>query len=99
MTFYKNDPNNKVTYTSEKHTFLTIGNVKIKKDKKQKIIFFRISYKSGSNSNVTSCDKSVTFFIFSMHRVMHRKSDILSVYLGLNVCFYTLFFVCILGLL
>ena len=33
MNIYKNDPNNKVSYTSKKHTFLTVGNVKIRKDK------------------------------------------------------------------
>ena len=34
MTIYKNDPNYKVSYTSKKHTFLTVENVKISKDKK-----------------------------------------------------------------
>ena len=34
MTIYKNDPNYKVSYTSKKHSFLTIGNLKIRKDKK-----------------------------------------------------------------
>ena len=29
---HKNDPNYKVSYTSKKHTFLTVGNVKIRKD-------------------------------------------------------------------
>ena len=32
MTIYKNDPKYKVSYTSKKHTFLTVGNVKIRKD-------------------------------------------------------------------
>ncbi len=32
MTLYKNDPNNEVSYTSKKHTFLTVGNLKINKD-------------------------------------------------------------------
>ena len=32
MTIYKNDPNYKVSYTSKKHTFLTVGNLKIRKD-------------------------------------------------------------------
>ena len=34
MTIYKNDPNYKILYTSKKHTFLTVGNVKTRKDKK-----------------------------------------------------------------
>ncbi len=34
MTFYKNDPNYKVSYTSKKHTILSVGNVKIRKDNK-----------------------------------------------------------------
>ena len=34
MTIHKNDPNYKVSYTSKKHTFLTVGNLKIRKDKK-----------------------------------------------------------------
>ncbi len=34
MTIYKNDPNYKVSYTSKKHTFLTVGNHKIRKDNK-----------------------------------------------------------------
>ena len=33
MTIYKNDPNYKVSYTSKKHTFLSVGNLKIRKDK------------------------------------------------------------------
>ena len=32
MTLYKNDPNYKVSYTSKKHTFLTVGDVKFRKD-------------------------------------------------------------------
>ena len=32
MTIYKNDPNYKVSYTSKNRTFLTVGNVKIRKD-------------------------------------------------------------------
>ena len=32
MTIYKNDPNCKVSYMSKKHTFLTVRNVKIRKD-------------------------------------------------------------------
>ncbi len=34
MNIYKNDPNYKVSYTSKKHTFLMVENVKIKKDNK-----------------------------------------------------------------
>ena len=32
MTVYKNDPNYEILYTSKKHTFLTVRNVKIRKD-------------------------------------------------------------------
>ncbi len=32
MTIYKNDPNYKVSYTSNMHTFITDGNLKIRKD-------------------------------------------------------------------
>ena len=32
MTTYKNDPNYEILYTSKKHTFLTVGNAKIRKD-------------------------------------------------------------------
>ena len=32
MTTYKNDPNYEISFTSKKHTFLTVGNVKIRKD-------------------------------------------------------------------
>ena len=35
---------------------------------------------------------------FSTHRRMQQQHDLLPEYLGLNVCFYTLFCVCILGL-
>ncbi len=34
MTIHKNDPNYKVSYTSKKHTFLTVRNLKIRKDNK-----------------------------------------------------------------
>ncbi len=34
MTLYKNDPNYEILYTSKKHTFITVGNVKIRKDNK-----------------------------------------------------------------
>ncbi len=34
MTIYKNDPNYKVSYTSKKHAFLTVGNAKIRKHNK-----------------------------------------------------------------
>ena len=34
MTIYKNYPNYKVSYTSKKHTFITVGNVKIWKHNK-----------------------------------------------------------------
>ena len=34
MTIYKNDPKYEILYTSKKHTFLTVGNVKIRKDNK-----------------------------------------------------------------
>ena len=34
MTIYKNDPNYKVSYTSKKHTFLSVRNFKIRRDKK-----------------------------------------------------------------
>ncbi len=29
---HENDPNYRVSYTSKKHTFLTVGNLKIRKD-------------------------------------------------------------------
>ena len=48
--------------------------------------------------NVTPCDKKCNFFIFLTHREMQQQHDLLSEYLGLNVYFYALFFVCILGL-
>ncbi len=31
MTIYKNDPNYKVSYTSNMHTFITVGYLKIRK--------------------------------------------------------------------
>ena len=34
MTIYKNDPNYEILYTSKKHTFLTVENVKIRKHNK-----------------------------------------------------------------
>ena len=34
MTIYKNNPNYDITYTSKKHTILTVENVKIRKDNK-----------------------------------------------------------------
>ena len=34
MTIYKNDPNYKDSYTSKEHTFLTVWNAKIRKNKK-----------------------------------------------------------------
>ena len=34
MTIYKNDPNYEILYTSKKHTFITVGNVKIRMDNK-----------------------------------------------------------------
>ena len=34
MTIYKNDPNYEISYTSKLHTFITVGNIKIRKDKK-----------------------------------------------------------------
>ena len=42
--------------------------------------------------------KSVTFFSFSRQKELQQQQDILSEYLGLNACFYTLFFDYILGL-
>ena len=51
-----------------------------------------------TNFNVTPCDKKCNFFIFSMCGKMQQQHNLLLEYLGLNVCFYTLFFVCILGL-
>ena len=36
MTIYKNDPNYEISYTSQKHTILTDGNVKIRKHNKNK---------------------------------------------------------------
>ncbi len=33
MTIYKNDPNCEILYTSKNHTFITVGNAKIRKDK------------------------------------------------------------------
>ena len=32
MTINKNDPKYKVSYTSKKHTFLAVGNLKVRKD-------------------------------------------------------------------
>ena len=34
MTIYKNDPNYEISFMSKKHTFLTVGNVKIRRDNK-----------------------------------------------------------------
>lgn len=34
MTLYKNDPNYEILFTAKKHTFLTVENVKIRKDNK-----------------------------------------------------------------
>ena len=34
MTIYKNDPNYELSFTSKKHTFLTVWNAKIRKNKK-----------------------------------------------------------------
>ena len=34
MTIYKNDPNYEASNTSKMHTFLTVGNVKMRKDNK-----------------------------------------------------------------
>ena len=49
MTIYKNDPNYETSYTSKKHTFITDGNVKIRRDnKKHKITQFRNYYKVNS---------------------------------------------------
>ena len=43
MTIYKNDPNYELLYTSKKHAFLTVRNVKIRKDNKHtKSHFFEI---------------------------------------------------------
>ena len=43
MTIYKNDPNYENLYTSKKLTFLTVGNIKIRKDNKNtKSHFFEI---------------------------------------------------------
>lgn len=42
MTIYKNDPNNEILYTSKKHAFLAVRNIKIRKNK---ITLFRISKK------------------------------------------------------
>ena len=47
MTIYKNDPNYKVSYTSKNHTFITVGNAKIRKDKNNtKSQFLEILIKS-----------------------------------------------------
>ena len=41
MTIYKNDPNNEISFTSKKHTFLTVRNIKIRKhNKNTKTHFF-----------------------------------------------------------
>ena len=46
MTIYKNDPNYDITYTSKKHTFLTVENVKIRKhNKNAKSHFFKFLIK------------------------------------------------------
>ena len=42
--------------------------------------------------------KSVTFFSFSTQRLIQQEHGLMSVYLGLNICFYALFFDYILGL-
>ena len=47
MTIYKIDPKNKVSYTSKNHTFITVGNAKIRKDKNNtKSHFLEIHIKS-----------------------------------------------------
>ncbi len=47
MTIYKIDPNYKVSYTSKKHTFLTVGNLKIRKhNNNTKSHFFEFLIKS-----------------------------------------------------
>ena len=51
-----------------------------------------------TNINVTPCDKKCNFFILSTQRVIQQQQDLRSQYLGLNGCFYTLLFICILGL-
>ena len=54
MTIYKNDPNYEISYTSKLHTFITVGNVKIRKNNKtQNHIFFEFlinQVKSGVKS-------------------------------------------------
>ena len=46
MTINKNDPKYKVSYTSKLHTFLTVGNVKIRKgNNNTKTHFFEILIK------------------------------------------------------
>ena len=54
MNIYKIDPNYKVSYTSKKHTFLMVENVKFRKDNKNTkshILEFLIkSIKSGLKS-------------------------------------------------
>ena len=50
MTIYKNDPKYKVSYTSKKHTFLAVGNVKFRKDNNNtKSHFLEILIKSIQN--------------------------------------------------
>ena len=54
MTIYKNDPNYEILYTSKKHTFLTVGNVKIRMDNKYTkshfLEFLINQYKTGIKS-------------------------------------------------
>ena len=84
-----------------------------KGQKQHKITHFRNSYKVNSkwskaslwqgwqgeiHTNFNPFDKKCDFFIFSVCNEMQQQHNLLSEYLGLNVCFYTLFSVCILGL-
>ena len=43
MTIKKNDPNYEISFTSKKHTFLTVWNAKIRNNKKNTKSHFRIS--------------------------------------------------------
>ena len=54
----KNDPNYKILYTSKKHTFITVGNVKIRKhNKNTKPHFFEFLIKSIQNGVKSVYDK------------------------------------------
>ncbi len=61
MTLDKNDPNCEVSYTSKKYTFLTVGNLKIRKDNKNtKSHFFDFLIKSIQSGVKSVYDRGYT---------------------------------------